>query len=185
MPIAVVEHLGDRSEAVGGARRVRDDGVLGGQFVVVDAVDHGQVGALGRGRDQHPLGAGVEMLLPAFAVGEEAGAFERQLDAVVTVRKLGRVALGGDLDALAVDDQIIAVGADFAREFAMDAVALEQHGVRLGIGEVVDRDQLEPAVGPLEDRPRDQPADAAEAVDCHLGHSFSVSPGSWEGSPRG
>ena len=38
----------------------------------------------------------------------------------------------------------------------------------LGVGEVVDRDQLEPAVGPLEDRARDQPADAAETVDRNL-----------------
>ena len=148
--------------------------VLGGQFVVVDAVDDGQVGALGRGRDQHALGAGVEMLLAAFAVGEEAGAFERDVDAIGLVRQLGRVALGGDLDALAVDDQIVAVGLDLAREAPVDAVALEQPGVGLGVGEVVDRDQLEPAIGPLEDRARDQPADAAEAVDCNFGHCISL-----------
>ena len=54
----VVQHLGDRGEAVGGARGVRDDDVVLGQLVVVDAVDDGQVGAVGRGRDQHALGAG-------------------------------------------------------------------------------------------------------------------------------
>jgi hypothetical protein len=32
------------------------------------------------------------------------------------VRQLGRIALGGDLDALAVDDQVVAVGAHLARE---------------------------------------------------------------------
>ena len=106
----------------------------------------------------------------ALAVGEEAGAFQRDVDAVGGVRQLGRVALGGDVDALAVDDHVVAVGVDFAREGAVDAVALEQQGVGLGVGEIVDRDQLEPAVGPLEDRARDEAADAAEAVDRNFGH---------------
>ncbi len=56
--------------------------VLGRQLVVVDAVDDGQVDALGRGRDQHLLGAGVDMLLRALAIREEAGAFERDVDAI-------------------------------------------------------------------------------------------------------
>ena len=35
-------------------------------------------------------------------------------------------------------------------------------------------DQLEPAVGPLEDRAGDQPADPPEAVDCNFGHAISL-----------
>jgi hypothetical protein len=87
------------------------------------------------------------------------------------VRQLGRVALGGDADALAVDDHVVALGADLAGEFAVDAVALEQHGVRLGVGEVVDRDQLEVMVVALEDGAGDEAADAAETVDGDFGHS--------------
>ena len=59
---------------------------------------------------------------------------------------------------------------DLAREDAVDAVALEQPGIGLRVGEVVDRDQLEPAVRPLEDRARDEAADASEAVDRNFGH---------------
>ena len=110
------------------------------------------------------------MLLGAVAVREEAGAFERDVDAVGGVRQIGRVALGGDVDALAVDDDVVAVGRHLARELAVDAVVLEQPGIGLGVGEVVDADQLEPAIGPLEDRARDEAADAAEAVDCNFGH---------------
>ena len=44
----VVEHLGDRREAIGRARGVRDDAVLGRELVVVDAEDDRQVDALGR-----------------------------------------------------------------------------------------------------------------------------------------
>jgi hypothetical protein len=42
----VVQHLGDRRQAVGGAAGVGDDRVLGGQLVVVDAIDDGQVAPL-------------------------------------------------------------------------------------------------------------------------------------------
>src|SRR4051812_8185423 len=114
------------------------------------------------------------MLLSAFAVGEEAGAFERDIDAIGLMRKLGRVLFGGDLNALAVDDNRVAFGLHFARELAVDAVVLEQPGVGLGVGEVVDADQLEPAVGPLEDGPRDQPPDSPEAVDCRSRHAISL-----------
>ena len=94
----------------------------GGQLVVVDAIDDGQVDALGRRRDQHLLRARFDMLLGARAVGEEAGALERDLDAVRLVRQLGRIPLGGDVDALAIDDDVVAVGFDLAGELAVDAV---------------------------------------------------------------
>src|SRR3546814_8385037 len=58
----------------------------------------------------------------------------------------------------------------------MDAVALEQQRVRLGIGQVVDRDQFQPAVGAFEDGARHEATDASETVDCdfhcHVGESF-------------
>jgi hypothetical protein len=57
----VVQHLGDRRQAVGGAGGVGDDLVILGQLVVVDAVDDREVGAVGRRRDQHALGAGGQM----------------------------------------------------------------------------------------------------------------------------
>jgi hypothetical protein len=47
-------------------------------------------------------------------VGEEAGAFERDVDAVGGVRQVGGIALGGDMDALAVDDEIVAINFDRA-----------------------------------------------------------------------
>jgi hypothetical protein len=50
----------------------------------------------------------------------------------------------------------------------MHTVALEQQGIGLGIGEVVDRDQFKPAIGALEDGARDIAPDASETVDCNL-----------------
>ncbi len=86
----VVEHLGDRREAVGGAGGVGDDLVVLGQLVVVDAVDDGEVGAVGRRRDQHALGAGGQMRRGLVLGGEDAGAFERDVDAEVLPRQLRR-----------------------------------------------------------------------------------------------
>ena len=37
-----------------------------GQLVVVDAIDHGEVGAVGRRGDQHALGAGLQMRRSPF-----------------------------------------------------------------------------------------------------------------------
>jgi hypothetical protein len=76
---------------------------------------------------------------------------------------------------LAVDDHVVAVGLDGALPGAMDRIALEQAGVRFRITQIVDRHQLQPAIGPLQDCTRDQPANAAEAIDRNF-HGHSVSP---------
>ena len=142
--------------------------MLGGKLVVVDAEHHRQIDFLARCRNQHPLGPGIEMLLPAGAVGEEAGAFERNVDAVGGVGQIGRIALGGDMDSAAIDDQIIAINFDRAAERTVDRIALEQPGIGLGIRQIVDRNQFEPAVRTLDDRARDIAPDAPETVDCNL-----------------
>ena len=79
------------------------------------------------------------MLLPTFAVGEKAGAFKSDIDAVCLVRQIGGIALGSDVYTLAVDDQVIAVDFDCAIEWAVDRIALEQAGIGLGICQIVDR----------------------------------------------
>jgi hypothetical protein len=165
----VVEHLGEGRQAIGGAAGVGDDDVILGQLVVIDAKHHGQIDFLARSRYQHPLGAGIKVLLAARTVGEKAGAFERDVDAIGLVRQIGGVALGSHMDALAIDDQVIAIDFDRTRERPMHRIALEQQGVCLGIGQIVDRNQFQPAIGPLDDGARDIAADAPETVDCNLG----------------
>ena len=174
-PDGVVQHFRDRGEAIGRAAGVGDDQVLGGQRVLVDA-EHDGLGNTGRrGRDQHPLGACFEVR-PARLVGlEEAGAFEHQLDAQLLVRQLARVALLGDDDVAAVDLDRIAVRSDRAGEAAMGRIIGEQQRVRLGIGEIVDRDELEIVILALENHPRDQPPDAPEPVDRYLRRHFKNS----------
>src|SRR5689334_7799425 len=99
------------------------------------------------------------MLLGALAVSEKPGALEGQFDTLVTVREIARILFGRDMDALAVHDNVVALDGNVTRELAVDAVMLEQPGIGLRVGEVVDADQLEPAIRTFEDRSGDQAAD--------------------------
>jgi hypothetical protein len=54
----------------------------------------------------------------------------------------------------------------------MDGIALEQQGVGLGVGEVIDRDELQAAILLFEDGAGDEAADPPKAVNrnsgCHV-----------------
>ena len=161
----VVEHFGDGRETVGRAGGVGDDLVLLGQLVVVDAVDHGEVGAVGRRRYQHALGAGDQMRRGLIFRCEEAGAFERNVDAEVLPRQLGRVALGGDLDGAVADADGVALDRHSPREAAVHRVVTQQMRVGLDRSQVVDADDLDIGASRLGDGAQDVAADAAEPVD--------------------
>ena len=86
-------------------------------------------------------------------------------------RQLGRVALGHDLDAVAVDHDAVAVDAHVRRERAVRGVVLEQVGVGLRVAEVVDRDELKLVLlAALVVGAQDHAADAAESVDGYFDH---------------
>ncbi len=148
---------------------------VGGQRLVIDAEDHGLVDTGRRRGNDDALGARSEMRTGLGLVREDAGAFQRDHDAQSGVRQIGGVALGRDLDALAVDDQSVAIDRDLARPAAMHAVALEEQRIGLGIAQVVDRHQLEIMIGPLQQRARHEAADPSEAVDSNLdGHGLEL-----------
>ena len=115
--------------------------------------------------------ARLAVLRPA---GEDAGALDDHVDLHVAPRQLGRIPHGQGADLLAVDDQILAVVADRAREAAMRAVVLQQRRQHLVVREVVDRDDLELALAGIQ-IPKCQPADAAESIDCNSNCHFSSS----------
>ena len=76
---------------------------LGVVVVEVDAEGDGDVRLLGGGRDDHLLGAGLEVLGGVGARGEEAGRLDHDVDAEVGPRQVRRVALLEGDDRLAVD----------------------------------------------------------------------------------
>src|SRR5262249_56862450 len=107
---------------------VRDDLVARRQFLVVDPHHHGKVGAVGGGGDDHLLGPGLEVFGRLLALGKDAGAFERDLDAQLLPRQFGRVALCGDADLAAPGIDPVFAGGDLAAEAAVDAVAAQDAG---------------------------------------------------------
>ena len=133
---------------------------------VVDAVDDGLVGAGRGGGDEDALRAVVEVDLRLLPVGEDAGAFEGDVD--VAPRQLGGVAQRGDADRAAADVDRVAGDGDGAGEAAVDAVVAHQVGVGLDRTEVVERDDLDVGAAQLDDRAQHVAPDAAEAVDCNL-----------------
>ena len=75
-----------------------------GQLVVVDAIDHGDVGAVARALRPARAWRRRQMRRRLVACGEDAGAFQRDVDVQLLVRQLGRVLDGGDLDLVAGGD---------------------------------------------------------------------------------
>ena len=176
MPKVSLRDLDDRREAVGGAAGVGDDVVLGRVVLVfVDAEHEGDVFVGGGGGDDDLLDGRAEVGLGLFGVGEEAGGLDDDLRADVGPVELGGVALGEDLDLLAVDgDEVVAVG-DFVLEVAEDRVVLEQVGQGGRAGQVVDGNKFD--LGIAERGAQNVAANAAEAVDANLNccHDFGCS----------
>ena len=136
-----------------------------GQLVVVDAVDHGEIGAVGGRRHQHALGAGGQVRRRLVLGGEEAGAFQRDVDAEILPRQLCRVAFGGDLDGAVADADGVALDRDRAREAAVHAVEAQQMRIGFHRTEIVDADDLDVLALGLGNGAQDIAADAAEPID--------------------
>ena len=135
-------------------------------LVVVDPERHRDVGVLRRRGDDDLLGARLEVQRGLVALGEEARALDDDVHAQVAPRQVGGVALGEHLHLFAVHVQVVVVRVHVPGIPAEDRVVLQQVGEGRGVGDVVDRDDLQ--VGLTEGRgPEDVAADPPEAVDAH------------------
>lgn len=163
----LVEDLDERSEAVGGARSVRDDGVGVGVLVGVDTNDvGGDVGALGGSGDEDLLGAGFDVLGGTLGVDEDTGTFDHEIDVHSSPGELERVTGRDDLDLLAVDGEgVLAGDLDVSGEGTHGGVVLEQVGSLLDTSRIVDSDDLEVGVGTALPAAEELATDAAETVD--------------------
>jgi hypothetical protein len=170
----VIDHLGDRREAVGGARGVRHHDVVAGELVVVDAKDHREVGAGGGRGDEDPLGACLQVSRGLLLGGEQAGAFQRDIDAQVRPGQVGRIALGGDLDRAGARVDAVAGHLHLAGEAAVHRIEAQQMGVRFHRSQIVDRHDLDVAAAGLDDGAQNVAPDPPKAVDGHpYRHEFT------------
>ena len=142
-PHRVIEYLGHRREAVGGAGCVRDDEVIPGQLVMVDAVDERQIRPRCRRGDDHALGARFQMRRRLVAGSEDAGAFKCDIDAELLVRQFGRIAHRRHLDRAGADIDGVAIDLDFALVAAMHRIIAQEMRIGLDRAEIVDGDDLD------------------------------------------
>ncbi len=105
------------------------------------------------------------MGLGLLAVGEEAGAFQRHVDAELAPGQLRRIALGGHRHPAAPGIDGAVLGLDLAGEGAVDGVVAQQMGVGLDRAQIVDGDDLDVVAAAFQDGAQHQAADAPESVD--------------------
>ncbi|MNG05390.1 hypothetical protein D3C84_885770 [compost metagenome] len=165
-----MQHLGQRRQAVGGAGGIGDD-LLAAQQLVIDPVDHGQVGAFQRVREQHARGAGGQVLFDVRALLQLAGALQHQVDAEPVPGQVDHLAFAQQVDRLLIDLHRVFVQADMPGKAAEGRVEAGQVHQGDGIAQVIDRDQMNPLLQlALEQRAQHCPTDASVAIDSDAQH---------------
>ncbi len=107
------------------------------------------------------------MLGRIVALGEAAGRLEHDVDLQVGPGKLGGIALGEDAHGVAANIETAVGGEHVERESAVDRIVLEEVSQRGGVGEVVDRDEVDVGDPGGLGGPDDVAADPAESIDAH------------------
>ena len=97
--------------------------------------------------------------------GEDAGAFQRDVDAELLPRQLRRILDGRHLDRAVADADRVAVDRDLAGEAAVHRIEAQQMRIGLDRPEIVDADDLDVLAAGFGDRAQHVAADAAESVD--------------------
>ena len=139
-----MQRLDQRSQAVGGARGVGDDGVRSLQHALVDAIDDGGVHILAAGGgDDDLLGTTGQVGAGLFLGGEQAGALQHHVHVQILPGQFAGITLGQHLDLVAIDDQVIALDLDVTVELAMGGVVLGQVCIGFGLAEIIDGDDLD------------------------------------------
>ena len=169
------QHLGEGSQAVGGAGGVRDDVVhLGVVLVVVDAHDDGDVLVLGRAGNDDLLGAGIQVLLRQLAGLEDAGGLYDHIHTQLAPGQVRRIAVGKHGHVLAIHHQAVIRHFDIKIADAVDGVVLQQVSSGGFVAQIVDGDHLDRGI--VGHGAEDEASDATESVDAYLGcHAYLLS----------
>ena len=178
---SLVQGVGHRSQAVGGAGSSRDNLVILGQGLLVDRVDDGLQVVAGRSRDNDLLSASSDVSHALLFAGVEAGALQNNVNADLAPRAILSVLNGVDLDLLAIDDDGILgsfdgvlVLTDLAQERALSGVVLEQVSQHLGAGQVIDGNNF--VALSLKHLTESQTADTAKTIDSNFNSHSEILP---------
>ncbi len=172
------EHLGHGSQAVRRAGSVRDDVVLVLVVqAVVDAHHDGDVLALRGAGDDDLLRAGLDVLGGQLAGLEDAGGLDDDVDAELAPGQVLGLAVGEDLDRMAVGDEAVFGQFDGIEEAAVHGIVFQQVSKGFQVTGVVDRHNVDCRV--LDHGAERQTSDTTESVDanfdCHCEIPFENS----------
>ncbi len=178
--VLVLHHLEHRGDGVGGAGGGGDYLVIRAYHLVVDPEHHVLHLPLAGGGQQHPGGAaGLEVLGQPRLVTPDAGVVndQRIVDAVGGVVDVGRAVGVDHLDEGAVGDDGTAfcIHLDGAVEGAVHRIAAQQAGtlLQIPVATAAHHDGAQAqgvgGAGALDEQTGQQAADAAEAVEHHVG----------------
>src|SRR5262249_10472966 len=112
--------------------------------------------------------------LRTFALGKKTGRFDDDVNAQVFPWELRWLALFQDLDRLAVDGEFPFAGLDSSGESAVNAVIAKERGEMLGIGQVVDCDDIK-GTGSLHHCAKNETAYTSKAINTHAKSHFLYS----------
>jgi hypothetical protein len=158
----IIDDLGKRSKAVGGARSVGDDFIF--RLVGIQVDTNNEHRSISRGsRDDDLLGSTSNVSLCLVNSGEDTSRFNYVVSTVLTPRDLGGVLLGVDVDGLAVDNELAILSLNGTLEATVGGVILEHvdHIFKRNEG-IVDGDNLE--VGVLQSNAKNDTANTTKSV---------------------
>ena len=98
----IIKSLSHRSQAVGGAGSSRDDGIILGKGLLINAENDGRKIVACRSGNNNLLSAGIDMSLALFLRAVEAGALQNYVNTDFAPRKILSVLLGINLKNLAI-----------------------------------------------------------------------------------
>ena len=137
--------------------------------VLVDAHHERRVGVSAWCRDDHPPGSGIEMRSRCVPAREDPGRLDDDVGPEITPREIRGVALRADSNAVAIDDEIVAIDLHVERKRAMRRVVPCQMCVRVSVTEIVDRHDLDLRLAStLIQGPEYVPTNAAVSVDRYV-----------------
>ena len=169
----VVEHLGDRSQAVGGAGSVGDDGLTSIGLVVHTIYEH-RGSVLGRSGHDNLLGTSLDVSLSELGGEEEAGGLYNNVGVEGTPGDVGGILLAEDLNLVAVYDEVVAFHFDIVVELAMYGVVLKHVSEIIGIEQVVDTYDHDVLREVLHSSAENHTTDTAKTVNTKSDHNFAL-----------
>ena len=171
----VMQHLGDRRQAVGGAGSSRHD-ILTRILGMIDTIHKHRRLILGWGRLDYALGTRRDVLLAGLGGQEQAGGLDHDINADFAPLEVGRILLGSQADFLAVADQGIALDRHFTFKTTVHGIVLEHIGKVFGIEQVINADDFDIRKrGLLGDGTECHATNATETVDADLDSHLLVS----------